>query len=180
MAAYTRAAALRSSPPGAAPVLNVRFVGQLGRLANNLNQLTSWRTRGGPRRCCCRAWRIWWRKWRKRMGIEPTSRAATARDNGFEDRKRHQPPSASGRYCSRGPNGSGPASGTGSRGGPASVRVGTGQAVAWLRYSPGGGGAAAGGAALEGAAGAAGSAGGALLGEGACRGSAGFAFWWVR
>ena len=30
------------------------------------------------------------------MGIEPTSRAATARDNGFEDRKRHQPPSASG------------------------------------------------------------------------------------
>jgi len=29
------------------------------------------------------------------MGIEPTSRAATARDNGFEDRKRHQPPSAS-------------------------------------------------------------------------------------
>ncbi len=30
------------------------------------------------------------------MGIEPTSRAVTARDNGFEDRKRHQPPSASG------------------------------------------------------------------------------------
>jgi hypothetical protein len=29
------------------------------------------------------------------MGIEPTPLAATARDNGFEDRERHQPPSAS-------------------------------------------------------------------------------------
>ncbi len=30
------------------------------------------------------------------MGIEPTLRTETARNNGFEDRERHQPLSASG------------------------------------------------------------------------------------
>ena len=35
-------------------------------------------------------------RWRKRMGIEPTLRAATARSNGFEDRESHQAPCASG------------------------------------------------------------------------------------
>lgn len=40
-AAYARAAALRAgSPPGPVPALNIFLVGQLGRLANNLNQLT--------------------------------------------------------------------------------------------------------------------------------------------
>jgi hypothetical protein len=40
-AAYARAAALRAGPPpGPVPMLNIRFVGELGRLANNLNQLT--------------------------------------------------------------------------------------------------------------------------------------------
>ena len=40
VAAYSRAAALRTSPPGPVPALNIHFVGELGRLANNLNQLT--------------------------------------------------------------------------------------------------------------------------------------------
>jgi hypothetical protein len=41
MATYVRTAALRGgAAPGPVPVLNTRFVGQLGRLANNLNQLT--------------------------------------------------------------------------------------------------------------------------------------------
>src|SRR5262249_26327639 len=40
VAVYARAAALRASPPAPVPVLNIRFVGELGRLANNLNQLT--------------------------------------------------------------------------------------------------------------------------------------------
>jgi hypothetical protein len=40
-AVYARAASLRAgSPPGPVPALNIFFVGQLGRLANNLNQLT--------------------------------------------------------------------------------------------------------------------------------------------
>jgi hypothetical protein len=40
-ATYVRASALRpTSPPHAVPVLNIRSYGQLGRLANNLNQLT--------------------------------------------------------------------------------------------------------------------------------------------
>jgi hypothetical protein len=40
-AVYARAAALRAgSPPGPVPALNIFSVGQLGRLANNLNQLT--------------------------------------------------------------------------------------------------------------------------------------------
>jgi len=40
-AAYARTAALRIGlPPGRVPVLNIRLVGELGRLANNLNQLT--------------------------------------------------------------------------------------------------------------------------------------------
>jgi hypothetical protein len=38
-AAYARIAALRGSPPRPVPILNIRLVGQLGRLANNLNQL---------------------------------------------------------------------------------------------------------------------------------------------
>ena len=40
-AAYAREASLRAgSPPGPVPALNIFSVGQLGRLANNLNQLT--------------------------------------------------------------------------------------------------------------------------------------------
>ena len=40
-ATYVRASALRpTSPPHTVPVLNIRSYGQLGRLANNLNQLT--------------------------------------------------------------------------------------------------------------------------------------------
>jgi hypothetical protein len=40
-AAYAREAMLRRSRgPRPVPVVNIRFVGQLGRLANNLNQLT--------------------------------------------------------------------------------------------------------------------------------------------
>jgi hypothetical protein len=40
-AVYARAAALRAGPPpGPVPALNIFSVGQLGRLANNLNQLT--------------------------------------------------------------------------------------------------------------------------------------------
>ena len=39
--------------------------------------------------------------WRKRMGIEPTLADHKPPNNGFEDRGRHQPPSASARYCSR-------------------------------------------------------------------------------
>ena len=40
-AAYARRAALRrGAPPRAVPVAAIRIVGQLGRLANNLNQLT--------------------------------------------------------------------------------------------------------------------------------------------
>ncbi|HVT18573.1 MAG TPA: plasmid mobilization relaxosome protein MobC [Thermoanaerobaculia bacterium] len=41
VAAYAREQALRRSPSlRAVPVVNIRSVGQLGRLANNLNQLT--------------------------------------------------------------------------------------------------------------------------------------------
>ncbi len=35
------------------------------------------------------------KKWRKRVGVEPTSRAAKERDNGFEDREDHRAPFAS-------------------------------------------------------------------------------------
>jgi hypothetical protein len=34
-------------------------------------------------------------RWRKHMGVEPTSRIARIRDDGFEDRRQHRLPRAS-------------------------------------------------------------------------------------
>jgi Mobilization protein NikA len=39
IAVYARQRTLRHTPPRSVPILNIRSVGQLGRLANNLNQL---------------------------------------------------------------------------------------------------------------------------------------------
>ncbi len=38
---------------------------------------------------------------RKHMGVEPISRPTKERDNGFEDRERHRPPSASAPHVMR-------------------------------------------------------------------------------
>jgi hypothetical protein len=80
VAAYARAAALRESPPGPVPVLNIQFVGELGRLANNLNQLTKLAHQGRTSPLllpCLRAILAEVRKIRRQLiGLQPDGQAA--------------------------------------------------------------------------------------------------------
>jgi Bacterial mobilisation protein (MobC) len=92
-AAYARTAALRAgSPPGPVPALNIFFVGQLGRLANNLNQLTKLAHQGRTSPAllpCLEAILMEVRKLRRELiGLDPvgeTARAAEADPGGGGD-----------------------------------------------------------------------------------------------
>lgn len=80
-AAYAREAALRAgSPPGPVPALNIFFVGQLGRLANNLNQLTKLAHQGRTSPSllpCLEAILVEVRKLRRELiGLDPLGEAA--------------------------------------------------------------------------------------------------------
>ena len=84
-AVYARAAALRAgSPPGPVPALNIFFVGQLGRLANNLNQLTKLAHLGRTSPSllpCLEAIRAEVRKLRRELiGLDPVGERARAPD----------------------------------------------------------------------------------------------------
>jgi hypothetical protein len=84
-AAYARTAALRAaSPPGPVAALNIFSVGQLGRLANNLNQLTKLAHQGrtSPGLLpCLEAILVEVRKLRRELiGLDPVGEGAGATD----------------------------------------------------------------------------------------------------